>query len=180
MNVRIISGQYGGRRLSTPPGQRTHPMSERARNALFNSLGQTVSNASVLDAFAGSGVIGLECLSRGANSLVLVEKDRVAASCIRDNIDLLNAGDKASLVKSPLASWIQSYQGDNFDLIIADPPYHNTQFSTVHKLFGLLKPGGTMILSHPGKGEVPIQCGIVVVDNRRYGNLCLTFFRREE
>ena len=65
-----------------------------------------------------------------------------------------------------------------FDMIFADPPYHNPQFSTVSRLMGLLKPGGCMILSHPGIGEVPVQNGIVVVDNRSYGEAHLTKFLR--
>ncbi len=68
---------------------------------------------------------------------------------------------------------------DEFDIIFADPPYHNPQFSTISRLMGLLKTGGLMVLSKPGIGEVPIQNGIVVVDNRSYGEAHLTYFRRE-
>jgi 16S rRNA G966 N2-methylase RsmD len=66
-----------------------------------------------------------------------------------------------------------------FDVIFADPPYTDPQLSTVSKLFGLLKPNALMVLSHPGKGEVPAKNGVVVVDNRSYGNADLTFYRRE-
>ena len=177
MNVRIIAGAYGGRVLDAPDRSSTHTMSERGRNALFNSLGD-VSGMRVLDAFAGSGAIGFEALSRGADSVVFVEKDRIAAKIIGKNIETLHAGEGAKLVKAGVASWVQTAEPELFDLIIADPPYHDPQFSTVKKLFSLLKPSALMVLSHPGKGEVPIQDErIVVVDNRSYGNLNLTFFR---
>ena len=78
MNVRIISGKYGGRIIKAPDTARTHPMGERIRNALFNSIGSEVDDAKVLDVFAGTGAVGLEALSRGARSVTFVEKDRVA------------------------------------------------------------------------------------------------------
>ena len=180
MRVRVISGKFGGRIIDAPDGSRTHPMSERIRNAIFNSLGSDIEGARVLDAFAGSGAVGLEALSRGSDSVTFLERDRIAQKIITNNIDLLNCEGSARLIKSPVASWSEGNQTEMFDIIFADPPYHDVQFSTVARLFGHLKPGGTMILSHPGKGEVPSGTkGIVVVDNRGYGNAHLTYFRRE-
>lgn len=179
MNVRIISGKYGGRIIDAPDRRSTHAMSERARNALFNSLGDTVVGTQVLDAFAGSGSLGIEALSRGASSAVFVEKDRIAAKIIQNNLELLKIRRNAKVIKAGVASWESTSEEDQFDLIFADPPYHDTQFSTVQKLFRLLKVDGTMVLSHPGRGEVPIQNDrIVVVDNRSYGSLHLTYFRK--
>ena len=178
MNVRVIAGKYGGRILDAPDRSSTHAMSERGRNAIFNSLGDKTIDAEVLDAFAGSGSIGIEALSRGAKSVIFLEKDRVASSTIRRNIMMLDASSQMKVVKAGVASWIETQQG-TYDLIFADPPYHDPQLSTVHKLFGLLKPGGLMLLSHPGSSEVLVQNGIVVVDNRSYGNLHLTVFRRD-
>ncbi|HEY0965071.1 MAG TPA: 16S rRNA (guanine(966)-N(2))-methyltransferase RsmD [Candidatus Saccharimonadales bacterium] len=180
MNVRIVAGKYGGRKIDAPDRRSTHAMSERARNAMFNSLAGIVEGARVLDAFAGSGAIGIEALSRGAESVVFVEKDRIAAKIIAKNLEMLDIEDETQLIKTTVSNWISTSENERFDLIIADPPYHDPQFSTVHKLFGLLKPGGTMVLSHSGKGEVPFSNKIVVVDNRSYANAHLTFFRREE
>ncbi len=178
MNVRIIAGKFGSRPLDAPGRSSTHAMSERVRGALFNSLADAVEDARVLDAFAGSGALGLEALSRGAREAVFVEKDRIAAKIIAKNIETLDIEDKTKVIRAGVASWIETAGESDFDLIFADPPYHDLQFSTVKKLFGLLKPGALMVLSHTGKGEVPIQTGIVVVDNRSYGNAHLTFFRR--
>lgn len=180
MRVRLVAGQYGGRFLQTPPGSTTHPMGERVRAALFNSLGQ-LEGQRVLDVFAGAGSLGLEALSRGASSVTFVERDRVAGKVIQENIELLGVGEQATLIRTSLANWLTTRSDDEpgYDLIFADPPYHQPQFSTVARLFPLLKPGGYMVLSHPGRGEVPTEIGVVVVDNRSYGSANLTFYRRE-
>ena len=85
------------------------------------------------------------------------------------------------VIKTTVSNWLESMSvTEEFGIIFADPPYHNPQFSTVSRLMGLLKPGGTMILSHPGIGEVPIQDKTVVVDSRSYGEAHLTKFLRLE
>ncbi len=179
--IRIIAGQFGGRMIDAPKNERTHPMSERARGAIFNSLSVDIPEAEVLDAFAGTGALGLEALSRGAKSATFIEKDRVASNIISENIAALGVESTTKNIRASLSSWIDSTDNNKrYDLIFADPPYHDEQFSTVTKLFGLLKPGGTMVLSHSGRGEVPTRHGIVVVDNRCYANAHLTIFHRED
>ena len=177
MNVRIIAGKYGGRVLDAPGRSSTHAMSERARNAMFNSIGSEIEGARVLDLFAGSGSLAFEALSRGAKSALLIEKDRIAAKIIQKNIDTLKVGQAAHVVKATVSNWLETADTGEFDIIFADPPYHDTQFSTITRAFSLLKPGALMVLSHPGKGEVPSKTGVVVVDNRSYGNLNLTLYR---
>ena len=180
MNVRIIAGKYGGRKIETPVGTKTHPMSERIRNAMFNSIGDEVAGARVLDAFAGSGAVGLEALSRGASYAVFVEKDRIAQKTIDENITTLRANDTAKLIRASVAAWASTYEGELFDIIFIDPPYHDPQFSTAMQLSSLLKPGALMVLSRPGRSESPTKPGVVVVDNRSYGDAALTYFRLEE
>lgn len=180
MNIRIISGIFGGRKIQAPDTTATHPMSERVRNAMFNSIGSEIADVTVLDAFAGTGSIGLEALSRGARHATFVEKDRVALKVLIENITLLGVENTTDIVHAAVANWLPAYQGEGFDVIFADPPYNDPQFSTVEKLFSLLNPGGLMVLSHPGRGEEPTKTGgIVVVDNRSYGNAFLTFYRRD-
>ncbi len=89
MNVRIISGIYGGRTIKAPDNSKTHPMGERVRNAMFNSLGSEVHGARVLDVFAGTGAIGFEALSRGAASVDFIERDRMACQVLRENYSSL-------------------------------------------------------------------------------------------
>lgn len=180
MNVRLISGVYGGRVLDGSGTSRTHPMSERIRNALFNSLGGRIVDATVLDAFAGSGALGLEALSRGAAHVTFVEKDRIASKIIAKNLDTLRVPRESSkLITAPVAS-VVSATDTQYDIIFADPPYHDPQFSTVIKLFGLLKPNGLMVLSYPGKSEIPTGAEVVVVDNRSYGNAALAYYQRKD
>ena len=180
MRVRIIAGEFGGRFIQAPSGQTTHPMGERVRSAMFNSLGSEVQGARVLDVFAGSGAVGLEALSRGAASVTFVERDRNAIRVLEENIASLGVSEKCIVIKTTVSNWLETMAPDEFDLIFADPPYHDTQFSTVTRLMGLLKPSALMVLSHPGRSESPTKPGVVVVDNRSYGDAVLTFYRRED
>ena len=179
MNVRIISGEFGGRKIEAPDNDRTHPMGERIRNALFNSIGAAVEGVNVLDAFAGTGAVGLEAISRGAKHVTFIEKDRIAQKILAKNITTLGVEARTDIIRTTVNNWLETGTPPEFDIIFVDPPYHDTQFSTVSKLLGLLKPNGLMLLSHPGRGEIPTKTGVVVVDNRSYGNAYLTFYRRE-
>lgn len=178
-NLRIIAGKFGSRIIKAPPGHRTHPMGDRIRGALFNSLGDQVPGAKVLDAFAGSGAVGLEALSRGASHVTFVERDKRALDILRQNIAILGVEHETRIIKTTVENWLQVASDTKFDLIFADPPYHDPQFSTVQKLFGLLHFDALMVLSHPGRGEAPTGTnGVVVVDNRSYAAANLTFYRR--
>lgn len=183
MRVRLIAGEFGGRKLDSPRGRGTHPMGERIRNALFNSIQHELPGATVLDAFAGTGALGLEALSRGAAYATFVESGRIAQKVIANNIETLGLDeDRAKLVRSRVNAWISTNPDAQFDIIFVDPPYYAIEqhFSTIERLFGLLKPGALMVLSKPGKcEEVIANDEIVVVDNRSYSQANLTFYRRK-
>lgn len=183
MRVRVIAGYYGGRMIDAPRGRTTHPMSERIRGAMFNSLINEVPGATVLDAYAGTGVVGFEALSRGAAHVVAIERHRVAQKIIAANAETLGIeDDKFTLHRGRVQQYISSYEGEGFDIIFADPPYYNyiEHLSTVERLFGLLKPEGLMVLSKPGTCEEAVLPNrIVVVDNRSYGDAQLSYYRRE-
>ena len=178
MNIRLIAGSLGGRSIACPPGERTHPMGERIRGSLFNMLGD-LSSFTVLDAFAGSGALGLEALSRGAASATFVERDKVAQNIISENITTLGVEESSKLIRSSVAAWDDTTKHEQFDIIFADPPYHDLQLSTVARLTKYLKPNGLMVLSYPGRESVPTVNGVVVVDNRSYGDAALAFYRPE-
>ena len=179
MRIRIVAGKFGGRFIAAPSGSTTHPMGERVRSAMFNSLGDEVAGANALDAFSGSGAVGFEALSRGAKSVTFVERDRNTIRTLRENIETLGVSEKCIVINTTISNWLETASPDEFDIIFADPPYYKPQFSTIKRLMGLLKIGGSMILSHSGSSEVPTENGIVVVDNRSYGNAHLTRFRQE-
>ena len=147
--LRIIAGEFGGRFISADVGRGTHPMGDRVRSGMFASLASrdVLDGARVLDAFAGTGAVGLEALSRGAASAVFIESDKVAARVIQQNIDTLGVGDRAKVINTTVANWLKTRDlTDEFDLIFADPPYHRPQFSTVFSLVEALKSKGLMIL----------------------------------
>ena len=176
MNVRIISGRFGGRSIACPPGERTHPMGERIRSSLFNMLG-ALDGFVVLDAFAGSGALGLEAMSRGAAAVTFVERDTVAQRVISENITTLDLSPNTKLIRASVTGWDETSELSQFDLIFADPPYHDLQLSTVSRLVKYLKPNGLMVLSYPGRESAPTVNGVVVVDNRSYGDAALAFYR---
>ena len=178
MNLRIISGKFGGRTIQAPDGELTHPMGDRVRGSLLNIIGDEIKDAEVLDVFAGTGSLGLEALSRGAKQATFIERDRVANKILAENIQSLGVGEQARAIQIGASTWIEKNQGQYFDIIFADPPYNDLQLSTVSKLSGMLKPNGLMVLSYPGRGELPTVNGIVVVDNRRYGTAALAFYRK--
>ena len=179
MSLRIISGKFGGRIIATSDSFKTHPMGDRIRGSLFNILGD-ISGLAVLDAFAGSGSLGLEALSRGASVVTFIEKDRQAQKVIEENITLLDVKNEAKLIRGSVAGWDETQSDAQFDLIFADPPYNDLQLSTVFRLKNHLKPKGLMILSYPGRESVPTVNGVVVVDNRLYGDAALAFYRLED
>jgi 16S rRNA (guanine966-N2)-methyltransferase len=117
--VRIVAGEFRGRRLTAPRGARTRPTADRVREALFSMLGD-VSGARVLDLYAGSGALGIEALSRGAESAVFVERDPRAVAAIERN--LASIGLEQQVVKQDAMRFLTAAQG-MFDLVLCDPPY---------------------------------------------------------
>ncbi len=121
--MRVIAGEAKGRRIEAPDGRGTRPITDRAKEGIFNMLGSLggVEDLRVLDLFAGSGSFGLECLSRGASSVIFVERDRRAAAVIQRNLDTLGFADRAEVRASSVQSVVASETG--IDLAFCDPPY---------------------------------------------------------
>jgi len=179
MNVKIIAGSYGGQSLKAPNNFKTHPMSERVRGSLFNIVQNELAGAKVLDIFAGSGSLGIEAISRGASEVVFVERDLAANKILNENVKKLGLNDHSKIYKMGAKTFTDKNPGESFDIIFADPPYNDMQLSTVSELGGILKPNGLMVLSYPGRGEIPTVYGVVVVDNRNYGTAALAFYRKK-
>lgn len=178
MGVRIIAGEFGGRAIETPGSFATHPMSERIRGAIFNKLIDEVQGVTVLDAFAGSGALGIEAVSRGAENAVLIEKDRKAQMVVRKNIDELGVSDRVRLIKAD----VKSVVGDlgRFSVIFADPPYKDVQIKVVAKLSSVLKDDGVLVLSLPVsmEGEMEgIFTDLELFDKRRYADAVIGYYK---
>lgn len=174
--MRIIAGQFGGRLIQSPRGHRTHPMSEKARGGLFGALGD-ISGLTILDAFAGSGALGLEALSRGARSVVAVENDPSAQVAITANVVSLGLSSKYKLIKASLAGWQRTSSAGLFDVVLADPPYDDLQEATVAGLVKCLAEQGILVLSWPGSRPAPVLPGMQEVALKKYGDAQLAFYR---
>lgn len=172
--MRIISGIFGKRIIDSPRGYRTHPMSERIRSALFNSLG-SLHDMRVLDAFAGSGALGLEALSRGAQHVQFVERDRHAHKTIKQNIEKLGTADTKA-TRANISSWLDNNPDAIFDIIFVDPPYNDTQPHILRKFAAHLHEHGTVVLSWPGSDELPSIQGLSLYKHRTYGDSQIGFY----
>jgi 16S rRNA (guanine966-N2)-methyltransferase len=184
--VRIVAGLAKGRRLASPAGA-TRPTSDRAREALFNSLVAMldVDGARVLDLFAGTGAVGLEALSRGAAEAVFVESDRAALEVLRRNLDAVGLPG-ATVVRRPVAAFLGGTPGTTpFDLIFADPPYALDD-AVLAALLGNLVDGGwladdaVVVVERSARGAGPTwPPGLTAVRDRRYGEGVLWYGRRQ-
>ena len=119
--MRIIAGEFRGRRLATPPGKDTRPMLDRVREAMFSTLADAVPGARVLDLFSGTGSLGLEALSRGASSASFFERDRKALRALRENVDTLAVEDRVEVHSADALD--PSLWPSEVDLALLDPPY---------------------------------------------------------
>lgn len=187
--MRIISGKAGGRKLVTPPGRSRdiRPTSDRAREALFNILGDRVVGARVLDLYAGTGALGLEALSRGASQLILVDHFRPALDIISRNIALCGSpGDNVALVRHDLRKGLPPtlVQGENshpFDLIFLDPPYdQGLSLRTLQHLdnSNLLAPDTIVVAEDRSSESLPDSLTYLeLTDTRRYGDTGFWLYR---
>ncbi len=121
--VRIIGGRHRGRRLHFTPGRGLRPTPDRVRETLFNWLRAEIQGARCLDLFAGSGVLGLEALSRGAAAATLVERNRVAAQRLRDNVALLREQAAAEVIQADAMRLLSKPPGRAYDIVFVDPPF---------------------------------------------------------
>jgi 16S rRNA (guanine966-N2)-methyltransferase len=176
--MRIIAGRLGGRQFDSPHGHRTHPMSEKMRGALFNALGD-ISGLTVLDAFAGSGALSFEALSRGARSAIAIELDKGAHRTIIDNAEALGVNDRMEIIKASVASWLNRHPNTQFDIVLADPPYNDLQEKIIEtKLAKSVKPSGLLILSLPPEARIVLSDSFEEVSKKDYGDGTLVFYRR--
>lgn len=172
--VKITSGVYRGRKISTPGGK-THPMGERERLALFNMISEYLPDASVLDAFAGSGALGIEALSRGANEATFVEKDTKACRVIQENLRELGIAPRQAEVKRGDAYTILATATHQWKVVLVDPPYDGFDRVRIENLSDVVMgQGGILVLSHPG--EAPEIPGLVLQKSRQYAGATISLY----
>ncbi len=176
--MRIVAGAARGRRLAPPPDG-VRPTADRVREALFASLGPDLRGASVLDAYAGSGALGLEARSRGAAAVTLVERDRRALATVRDNVARVGldgvtvlAGDAARLLGA--AAGGAPPAGAPYDLVLLDPPYALDEAAlaaVLTDLVAVLAPDATVVVERAAAAPAPTWPVALRPDEpRRYGS----------
>lgn len=185
--LRITSGEFRGRFIHTPPGEKTRPTRAQLRLALFNSVQARLPGARILDLFAGSGSLGFEALSRGAAEVVFVENGRAAAKLIEKNAGELAVLDRITLIFDPVEkSWPRILRGAPYDVVLADPPYAGGYEMTLLQKAPwaeLLSDDGIFCLewgSQKSKVETlpeTVAC-LVKVREKNYGDTVLTTYGR--
>ncbi len=183
--MRVISGTARGLRLASPDGEGTRPTLDRVKEALFSMLTPYVRGARVLDLFAGSGALGIEALSRGAERAVFVDRSREAEAAVRANLERARLTDRAELLRTDALEYLSaaSAAGEGFTLIFLDPPYESGLYEKAISLItarGLLAPSGIIAAEWDapvGPPKAPPE--LESIRDRHYGRVNITLLRRK-
>ena len=175
--MRVIGGEFRGRRLTAPATPSVRPTSDRVREAVFDilfSLGG-VDDLHVVDLFAGSGAMGIEALSRGASSVTFVERDPVALEVIRQNLTSVGAADAekdgyATVIRADVDSWVTT-TASRYDLVLCDPPYAYEGWDAL-----VTRLPGDLAVLEAGTAIAPVE-GWEVLKSKRYGGTLVTVAR---
>lgn len=181
--LRVISGTVGGQKLKTLRGLETRPTADRVREALFNVLNPRIPKCRFLDLYAGTGAIGIEALSRGADQVVFIDVNPAAVQVIRENLSRMQLLDRAEVIcaKLPRGLELVAARGYKFELVFVDPPYWNSLGEpTLNKLSfnNLLAAEGWVVLETAAK-EQPLPTsvgGLECFRQKRYGDTRLSYF----
>jgi 16S rRNA (guanine966-N2)-methyltransferase len=176
--MRIIAGTLKGREFRSPHGHKTHPMSDKVRGALFNILGD-IEDLTFLDAFAGSGALAFEAISRGAKSVTAIDKDSSAHKVLEQNTKEL-CPKQVKVVKANTGGWSIHNMEKKFDILLLDPPYNELQLDLVERLIKRhLKSGGLAVLSFPGNINEEHLANTEIAASKNYGDAQLVFYRKK-
>src|SRR6266496_1301589 len=165
--MRVIAGKFRGRRLKSPSSLQTRPTSDRLRETLFNILAPRIEGARFLDLCAGSGAVGIEAMSRGAEHITFVDRSRKLCTLISANLDALKAGEaETEVLCSEAAEFLRrgaKKDAEPFDIIFFDPPYATDYDNVLHYVGGkalrLLANDGVVIVEHHRKKDLPERFG---------------------
>ncbi|MEW5953690.1 MAG: 16S rRNA (guanine(966)-N(2))-methyltransferase RsmD [Bacillota bacterium] len=184
--LRVISGSAKKRRLKAPPGRSVRPTADRVKEALFNILAERIPGCTFLDLYAGSGGIGIEALSRGADYVTFVEKDARVLKVLGENLQLTGLEGRAETVPGDVDVVLERIagQGRKFDVIFMDPPYRqNLAVGTLARLsgYGLLRDQGLLIIESGKEEKMPVCSGLLkMIRQERYGDTMLSFYVVEQ
>lgn len=178
--MRIITGTRRGKKLKTSEGNAVRPTPDHIKESLFNILQFDIEGRAFLDLFAGSGQIGLEALSRGADHAVFVDSAKASCAVVQDNIRTTEFTAQARVVNSEFSSFLMR-NTERFDIAFLDPPYRTgTLEKALLAVVSHMNRGGIVICEHPTDEPIPEKAGeFVRVKDYRYGKILLTAYRHE-
>lgn len=175
MNLRIIAGEFGGRRIRAPRGRETRPTREIVREAWFSVLDDRVPGARVLDLYAGSGALGLEALSRGAAFVGFVESSAPVLRILRGNLEMLGVVDRTEVLPADAQSVVRALSRDGprrWDIVLADPPYAGEGAKQLVSAFAERPFADILCVEHAPGVDFTCEPGW----QRRYGDTALSIF----
>lgn len=176
--MRVIAGRLGGRLFNSPGTDRTHPMSDKIRGALFNTLGD-INDLRLLDAFTGSGALAFEAISRGASHVTALDVDDNAITTVTKNAAQLAIGSELKPIRTSVAGWLHTtLSAAKFDVVVCDPPYDDPQLALIAELAECVKPVGLLVVSLPAGVDLTLSSAYELVAAKTYGDACLYFYRR--
>ena len=180
--MRVITGTARGRRLKELEGMETRPTTDRVKEGMFSALQFEIEGRRVLDLFAGTGQLGIECLSRGAASAVFVDRRPDAVKLIRENLKITELQDRARVVQGDSLEFLRPLR-EKFDIVLLDPPYDTGVLEEAVELltaFDILNPHGIIVAEHPAGRSLPeMHPPYRVHRTYRYGKIGLTVCRRD-
>ena len=177
--MRVITGTAKGRRLDTLNGTDVRPTTDMVKEAVFSAIQFDIEGRSFLDLFAGSGQMGIEAISRGAESAVFVDTNNEAISVIKGNLSKTGFTDKAKVIKGEYSSFLAS-TNDKFDIAFLDPPYH---VGILEKALGLvakvMSRHGVIVCEHPTDVKLPEAVGEFSLERqRKYSKIIISIYRK--
>jgi 16S rRNA (guanine966-N2)-methyltransferase len=180
--MRIIAGEFRGRRLLPPAGDATRPITDRVKQSLFDILAPLIPDARVYDCFAGTGSMGLECLSRGAKHATFFEVDRSAQHRLKQNIQTLGVDERSAVIGTDLFKWFRDsdQSADSVNLIFLDPPYRflRERPDDLRQLSAAFAPhlcsNGIVVFRHDASDQLPLP-PLALSDVRTYGSMTIEF-----
>lgn len=179
--MRVVSGKYRNKKLETMQGNNTRPTTDRVKEAIFSMLANNIYDANVLDLFSGSGSLGIECLSRGASSVVFNDLNNGAYKIINKNLEKIEEKSIVYNLDYEVLLNKLSIENNSFDLIFLDPPYDLMLLNNIINLidtFNLLNKNGIIICESNLKEEILLNDKYEIDKQKKYGNTKIVFVRR--
>ncbi len=181
--MRVISGSVRGMTLETIEGLGTRPTTDRVKEALFSMIQNQIFDALCLDLFSGSGALGIELISRGADQVVFCENNIKAKRIIEKNIEKAKFAEKASIKVEDVYQFLERYKGDAFDIIVMDPPYlkgHIKKVLTQLESYNLLSERGIIVVEHDIGDDEVLNHGthFSLIKTKKYGKIGISIYRR--